>query len=107
MVCQALKPHAVTAAGAAVPIDVHLMVQPVDALAAAFADAGADLISFHPDASARAMCTAACRPSGQGLQGGTGVQPAAPWTCWTWVIDDIDLILVASVNPGFGGQKLH
>ena len=51
MICSALKPHAITAAGAAVPIDVHLMVQPVDALAAAFADAGADYISFHPDAS--------------------------------------------------------
>ena len=51
MVCQALKPHAKTPDGRAVPIDVHLMVQPVDALAAAFADAGADLISFHPDAS--------------------------------------------------------
>ena len=51
MVCQALKPHAKTAAGVAVPIDVHLMVSPVDALAQAFAKAGADLISFHPDAS--------------------------------------------------------
>jgi len=52
MICQALKPHAKTADGKDVPIDVHLMVQPVDALAAAFADAGADLISLHPDASA-------------------------------------------------------
>ncbi|MDB5947428.1 MAG: ribulose-phosphate 3-epimerase, partial [Ramlibacter sp.] len=52
MICSALKPHAKTAAGAAVPIDVHLMVQPVDALARAFAEAGADYISFHPDASA-------------------------------------------------------
>ena len=53
MVCQALKPHAKTAAGVAVPVDVHLMIQPVDALAAAFADAGADYISFHPDASGK------------------------------------------------------
>ena len=52
MICQALKPHAQTPAGVAVPIDVHLMISPVDALAASFADAGADLISFHPDASA-------------------------------------------------------
>jgi len=73
MICQALKPHARTAAGVAVPIDVHLMVSPVDALAAAFADAGADLVSFHPDASTHVHRSiqalkakgVTCRPSGE------------------------------------------
>ncbi len=103
MVCAALKPHARTAAGVAVPIDVHLMVQPVDALAAAFADAGADLISFHPDASGhvhrsiQAIKAAGCRA-------GLVFNPAEPLDVLDWVIDDIDLVLVMSVNPGFGGQ---
>ena len=79
MVCQALKPHAKTPAGVAVPIDVHLMIQPVDALAAAFADAGADYISFHP--MPRAMCTAASRPSAQGRQARSGVQPCRAAGC--------------------------
>jgi len=73
MICSALKPHAKTAAGVAVPIDVHLMVQPVDALAAAFAEAGPTSSAFIP--MPRAMCTAASRPSRQGLQGRSGVQP--------------------------------
>ncbi len=103
MVCAALKPHARTASGVAVPIDVHLMVQPVDALAAAFADAGADLISFHPDASGhvhrsiQAIKAAGCRA-------GLVFNPAEPLDVLDWVIDDIDLVLVMSVNPGFGGQ---
>ncbi len=103
MVCAALKPHARTAGGVAVPIDVHLMVQPVDALAAAFADAGADLISFHPDASGhvhrsiQAIQAAGCRA-------GLVFNPAEPLEVLDWVIDDIDLVLVMSVNPGFGGQ---
>lgn len=104
MVCQALKPHAVTAAGAAVPIDVHLMVQPVDALAAAFADAGADLISFHPDASAHVHRSVQAI-KGKGCKAGLVFNPAAPLDVLDWVIDDIDLILVMSVNPGFGGQS--
>ena len=103
MICQALKPHAKTAAGVAVPIDVHLMVQPVDALAAAFAQAGADFISFHPDASThvhrsvQAIRAAGCKP-------GLVFNPAATLDVLDWVIDDIDLILIMSVNPGFGGQ---
>jgi ribulose-phosphate 3-epimerase len=103
MICSALKPHAKTAAGAAVPIDVHLMVQPVDALAQAFADAGADYISFHPDASThvhrsvQAIKAAGCKP-------GLVFNPAAPLDVLDWLIDDIDLILIMSVNPGFGGQ---
>ncbi|GAB3766121.1 ribulose-phosphate 3-epimerase [Ramlibacter monticola] len=103
MICSALKPHAKTAAGAAVPIDVHLMVQPVDALAQAFAEAGADYITFHPDASThvhrsvQAIRAAGCKP-------GLVFNPAAPLDVLDWVIDDIDLVLIMSVNPGFGGQ---
>jgi ribulose-phosphate 3-epimerase len=103
MVCQALKPHAVTAQGQAVPIDVHLMVQPVDALAAAFAQAGASLISFHPDATQHAhRSVQAIKASG--CQAGLVFNPAQPLDVLDWLIDDIDLILIMSVNPGFGGQ---
>ena len=103
MVCSALRPHAVTAAGTRVPIDVHLMVQPVDALAAAFAEAGADLISFHPDASSHVhRSIQAIRAAG--CQVGLVFNPAQSLDVLDWVIDDIDLILVMSVNPGFGGQ---
>lgn len=103
MVCQALKPHAVTANGQPVPIDVHLMVQPVDALALAFAQAGADFISFHPEASphphrtVQAIRAAGCKP-------GLVFNPATPLDVLDWLIDDVDLILIMSVNPGFGGQ---
>ena len=103
MVCQALKPHAKTAAGQAVPIDVHLMVQPVDALAAAFAQAGADLISFHPDASGHVHRIIQAIKA-QGVQAGLVFNPAQPLDVLDWVIEDIDLILIMSVNPGFGGQ---
>ncbi len=103
MVCQALKPHAKTAAGQAVPIDVHLMVQPVDALAAGFAQAGADLISFHPDASGHVHRSIQAIKA-QGVQAGLVFNPAQPLDVLDWVIDDIDLILIMSVNPGFGGQ---
>jgi ribulose-phosphate 3-epimerase len=103
MICSALKPHAKTAAGAAVPIDVHLMVQPVDALAQAFAEAGADYISFHPDASTHVhRSVQAIR--GAGCKAGLVFNPAAPLDVLDWVIEDIDLILIMSVNPGFGGQ---
>ncbi len=103
MVCEALKPHARRADGTAVPVDVHLMVSPVDALAAAFAAAGADLISFHPDASlhphrsVQAIKTSGCKA-------GLVFNPAEPLDVLDWLIDDIDLILIMSVNPGFGGQ---
>ena len=103
MVCQALKPHAKNAAGASVPIDVHLMVSPVDVLAQAFAKAGADLISFHPDASAHAHRSVQAIQAA-GCQVGLVFNPAEPLDVLDWLIDDIDLILIMSVNPGFGGQ---
>ncbi len=104
MVCQALKPHAVTPQGNPVPIDVHLMVQPVDALAEAFAKAGADLISFHPDASAHVHRSVQAIKAA-GCQVGLTFNPAEPLDVLDWLIDDIDLILIMSVNPGFGGQS--
>jgi len=104
MICSALKPHARTAAGVAVPIDVHLMVQPVDALALAFADAGADLISFHPDASGHVHRSIQVIKA-KGCQVGLAFNPAEPLDLLDWVIDDIDMVLIMSVNPGFGGQS--
>ena len=104
MVCQALRKHAVKADGTPVPIDVHLMVQPVDALALAFAQAGADLISFHPDASAHVDRTLQVI-KGAGCQAGLVFNPAQPIDVLEWVLDKVDLVLVMSVNPGFGGQS--
>ncbi len=103
MVCAALKPHAKTAAGVPVPVDVHLMVQPVDALAQAFAEAGADYISFHPDASGHVHRSVQAIKAG-GCKAGLVFNPAAPLDVLDWMIDEIDLILIMSVNPGFGGQ---
>lgn len=103
MVCQALKPHAQTPAGVAVPIDVHLMISPVDALAASFAEAGADLISFHPDASQHVHRSVQAIKS-KGVKAGLVFNPAESLDVLEWTIDDIDLILIMSVNPGFGGQ---
>ena len=104
MVCAAVKPHAVRADGTKVPIDVHLMVQPVDDLAAAFAKAGADLISFHPDASTH-VDRSVQLIKGAGCQAGLVFNPAAPLDVLEWTIDKLDLVLVMSVNPGFGGQS--
>jgi ribulose-phosphate 3-epimerase len=104
MVCQALKSHAQKPDGTPVPIDVHLMVQPVDAIAGAFAEAGADLISFHPDASGHVHRSIQAIKS-KGCQAGLVFNPAQPLDVLDWVIDDIDLILIMSVNPGFGGQS--
>jgi len=104
MVCQALRPHAVRADGSRVPIDVHLMVQPVDALAQAFAQAGADLISFHPDASTHVDRTLQLIQAA-GCRAGLVFNPATPIDLLEWVIDKVDLVLVMSVNPGFGGQS--
>jgi len=98
MVCQALRKYST------VPIDVHLMVQPVDALATAFARAGADLISFHPDATTHVDRTLQLIKS-DGCQAGLVFNPAASLDVLEWVIDRVDLILVMSVNPGFGGQS--
>ncbi len=104
MICEALKPHAKTAEGVAVPIDVHLMVQPVDALAQAFAQAGADYISFHPDASGHVHRSVQAIKS-HGCKAGLVFNPASSLEVLDWMIDDIDLILLMSVNPGFGGQS--
>ncbi|WP_428425822.1 ribulose-phosphate 3-epimerase [Methylibium sp.] len=104
MVCEALRQHAVTAAGARVPIDVHLMVQPVDALAQAFAKAGADLVSFHPDASTHVDRTLQLIKNA-GCQAGLVFNPAASLDVLEWVLDKVDLVLLMSVNPGFGGQS--
>ena len=98
MVCQALRKHST------VPIDVHLMVQPVDALAQSFCRAGADLVSFHPDASSHVDRTLQLIKA-EGKQAGLVFNPAEPIDVLEWVIDKVDLVLVMSVNPGFGGQS--
>jgi ribulose-phosphate 3-epimerase len=104
MVCQALKPHAKRPDGTPVPIDVHLMVEPVDALAQLFADAGADYISFHPDASTHVHRSVQAIKA-RGCKAGLVFNPAASLDVLDWTIDEIDLILIMSVNPGFGGQS--
>jgi len=104
MICSALKPHAVRADGTPVPVDVHLMVQPVDALAQAFAEAGADYISFHAEASAHVHRSVQAIKA-RGCKAGLAFNPATPLDVLDWTIDDLDLILIMSVNPGFGGQS--
>jgi len=104
MICEALKPCAKKADGTPVPVDVHLMVHPVDALAQAFARAGADTISFHPDASTHVDRTIQLIRN-EGCKAGLVFNPAAPVDVLEWVIDKIDVVLVMSVNPGFGGQS--
>jgi ribulose-phosphate 3-epimerase len=104
MVCQALRKHSVKADGTKVPIDVHLMVQPVDALAQAFAKAGADIITFHPDASLHVDRTLQLIKA-EGIQAGLVFNPAMPLDVLEWVIDKVDVVLLMSVNPGFGGQS--
>jgi ribulose-phosphate 3-epimerase len=104
MVCQALRKHSVKADGTKVPIDVHLMVQPVDALAQAFAKAGADIITFHPDASTHVDRTLQLIKA-EGIQAGLVFNPAMPVDVLEWVIDKVDVVLLMSVNPGFGGQS--
>jgi ribulose-phosphate 3-epimerase len=104
MVCQALRKHSVKADGTQVPIDVHLMVQPVDALATAFAKSGADIVTFHPDASTHVDRTLQLIKA-EGIQAGLVFNPAAPIDVLEWVIDKVDVVLLMSVNPGFGGQS--
>jgi len=104
MVAQAIKPWCVRVDGGAVPLDVHLMVEPVDALASAFAKAGADVISFHPEASAHVDRTLQLI-RGEGCRAGLVFNPATPLEVLEWVIDKVDLVLIMSVNPGFGGQS--
>ncbi len=103
-VAQAIKPHCVRADGTVVPLDVHLMVQPVDELAMAFADAGADLISFHPEASQHVDRTLQLI-QGRGCKAGLVFNPASSLDILEWTIDKLDLVLIMSVNPGFGGQS--
>ena len=98
MVCRALREHGVTA-----PIDVHLMVTPVDALAAAFAEAGATYITFHPDASTHVDRTLQLIRDA-GCKAGLVFNPAAGLDAARYVMDKLDMILLMSVNPGFGGQ---
>jgi ribulose-phosphate 3-epimerase len=99
LVCEALRGHGVTA-----PIDVHLMIQPVDRIVPDFAKAGATYISFHPEASGHVDRTiqvirdCGCRP-------GLVFNPATPLDWLDYTLDSIDLVLLMSVNPGFGGQK--
>jgi len=104
MVCEALRKHSVKADGTRVPIDVHLMVSPVDALAQAFCKAGADLVSFHPDASTHVDRTLQLIQA-EGCKAGLVFNPATPLDVLEWVIDKVDLVLIMSVNPGFGGQS--
>jgi ribulose-phosphate 3-epimerase len=94
----------VTSSGASVPLDVHLMVQPVDALASAFAEAGADVITFHPDAERHVDRTLQLIRDA-GCHAGLVFNPAMPLDILEWTIDKVDIILLMSVNPGFGGQS--
>jgi ribulose-phosphate 3-epimerase len=99
MVCQALRDHGVTA-----PIDVHLMVEPVDRLIPDFAKAGADYITFHPEAS-KHVDRSLQLIKDNGCKAGLVLNPATPLTELEWVMDRLDMILLMSVNPGFGGQS--
>ena len=98
LVCSALRKHGVTA-----PIDVHLMVSPVDRIVGDFAEAGATLISFHPEASSHVHRTIQLIRSA-GCQPGLVLNPATPVEVLDYVLDELDLVLLMSVNPGFGGQ---
>jgi ribulose-phosphate 3-epimerase len=98
MVVKALRPHS------AKPFDVHLMISPVDPLLDAFADAGADIITVHPESGPHLHRTLQ-RIRGLGKKAGVSLNPATPAKMLDYVLDEIDLVLVMSVNPGFGGQK--
>ena len=99
MVCKALRDHGVTA-----PIDVHLMVQPVDDLIRMFADAGASYITFHPEASQH-VDRSLQLVRDLGCKAGLVLNPATNLDAINWVMDRLDMLLLMSVNPGFGGQK--
>jgi len=98
LVCEALRGHGVTA-----PIDVHLMVEPVDRIVPDFARAGASLISFHPEASRHVHRTIQLIKA-EGCQAGLVLNPATPVDVLDYVLEELDLVLLMSVNPGFGGQ---
>jgi len=99
VVCQALRDYGITA-----PIDVHLMIEPVDRIVPEFAKAGASLISFHPEASKHVDRTLQIIKE-QGIQCGLVLNPATPLSVLDHVMDQLDLILLMSVNPGYGGQS--
>ena len=99
LVCEALRGHGVTA-----PIDVHLMVEPVDALVPMFARAGASHVSFHPEASRHVHRTIQLIKS-SGCAAGLVLNPATPVDVLDYVLEDLDYVLLMSVNPGFGGQS--
>jgi len=99
MVCKAIKPYCKN-----IPIDVHLMVTPVDSMIEEFAKAGADIITFHPEASLH-IDRSLSLIKNSGLKAGLVLNPATPLSCLDYVIDKIDIILLMSVNPGFGGQS--
>jgi len=99
LVCEALRKHGVTA-----PIDVHLMVKPVDRIVPDFAKAGASVISFHPEASEHIDRTIGLIHD-SGCKAGLVFNPATPLSYLDYVLDKLDLVLIMSVNPGFGGQS--
>jgi ribulose-phosphate 3-epimerase len=99
MICKALRKYGIEA-----PIDVHLMVEPVDELVPQFAQAGASLISFHPEASRHVDRTIQLIRE-QGCQAGLVLNPSTPLGQLHWTLDQLDLVLLMSVNPGFGGQS--
>ena len=99
LVCEALRNHGITA-----PIDVHLMVEPVDRLIPDFANAGASYITFHPEASHHVHRTLGLIRD-LGCKAGLVFNPATPLTWLEHVVEDLDMVLIMSVNPGFGGQK--
>ena len=99
MICQSLRDYGITA-----PIDVHLMVKPVDSLIPSFAKAGADIITFHPEGSDHIDRTLQLIKD-HGCKAGLVLNPATPLHCLDFVMDKLDVILLMSVNPGFGGQS--
>ena len=99
MICKALRNYGITA-----PIDVHLMVQPVDEIIVEFAKAGASMITFHPEASIHVDRTISLIKE-QGCEAGLVFNPTTPLTILDWTLEQLDMILLMSVNPGFGGQK--
>jgi ribulose-phosphate 3-epimerase len=99
MICQSLRDYGITA-----PIDVHLMVKPVDSLIPGFAKAGADIITFHPEGSDHIDRTLQLIKD-HGCKAGLVLNPATPLHCLDFVMDKLDVILLMSVNPGFGGQS--
>ena len=98
MICEALRKDGITA-----PIDVHLMIEPVDRIIPEFAQAGADYITFHPEAT-RHIDRSLALVRESGCKSGLVFNPATPLDCLPYVLDKVDMILLMSVNPGFGGQ---